>query len=155
MYLTKDEFIILSGLKQGYKLFQIGQEYNISIGMNDPRIVSLCKKYGVDNYNIKALIQKADLNKAVVINNRNEIPYFQYNGYELVETVKICKKDIKELVVFFNNFVKDDDKYYDIITYYDGLCSYIKLIDKENNKEYSIRTVIDGEEENGSENNWK
>ena len=129
--------------------------YNIAVGMNDPRIVSLCKKYGIYNYNVNELIKKADLNKAVVINKREEIPYFRYNGYELVDSIKICKKDIKELVVFFNNFVKDDDKYYEMITYDDGFCSYLELIDKENNKKYTIRSIVDGEEKNGSENNWQ
>lgn len=151
MYLTKDEFLFLSGIKQGKQPYDVAQMYNIPYGMNDPRIMSLKRKYGVSS--LSELRQKADLNKVVVC-ERNEIPYFKYDRYCLVDTIKIRKEDVKQLNIFFEN-IDDNEKDFELQRYDDGLGYSLNLVDSENNKKYNVRCVIDGEPENGSEKNWK
>ena len=150
MYLTKDEFLFLSGLKQGMQPYQVAQMYNLRYGTNDPRIVALFEKYGVKSFS--DLIQKADLNKVVVC-ERDKIPYFKYDRYNLVRTIPICKEDVEQLSLFFKN-ISESNKEFELQTFDDGLAQSLDLVDVKTNKRYNIRWVIDGDVEYGSEHNW-
>ena len=95
MYLTRDEFLILQGIKQKMTRGQIMETYGVAMYTNDPRITSLCQKYGVDICDINwrtQLSRKADLNK-VEICTREDIPYFDYDRFELVKKIPISKAD--------------------------------------------------------------
>lgn len=151
MYLTENEVLILSGIKQGLRPYYAAKLHNIPFGMNDPRVTALLRKYGAKN--LTELREKADLNKVVVC-SRDEIPYFKYYGYSLVDTIKICKEDVKQLNIFFEA-IDENEKYFELQTDEDGLGRTLDIIDKEEEARYNIRWIIDGEIENGSEKNWK
>ena len=62
----------------------------------DPRINSLCQKYGVADR--LELVNKADLEK-VSIADIEEIPYWEYENFQLVQRIPICKKSLKNLLI--------------------------------------------------------
>ena len=64
MYLTKEELIILQGLKDNLTFAEINKKLAKSIRTCDPRIDSLCQKYGVVAR--QELVDKADLEKVSV-----------------------------------------------------------------------------------------
>lgn len=72
MYLTKEELIILQGLKNNLTFAGINKKLSKPIRTCDPRIDSLCQKYGVADR--AELVNKADLEK-VSVADIEEIPY--------------------------------------------------------------------------------
>lgn len=72
MYLTKEELIILQGLKDNLTFVEINKNLAKPIRTCDPRIDSICQKYGVAD--IQELVDKADLEK-VSITDIEEMPY--------------------------------------------------------------------------------
>ena len=64
MYLTKEELIILQGLKDNLTFAEINKNLAKPIRTCDPRIDSLCQKYGVTNR--VELVNKADLEKVSI-----------------------------------------------------------------------------------------
>ena len=64
MYLTKEELIILQGLKNNQTFARINKKLSKPIRTCDPRIDSLCQKYGVTDR--VELVNKADLEKVSV-----------------------------------------------------------------------------------------
>ncbi len=111
MFLTEDEFIILSAIKIGLNNDEIKEKFGIELIENDYRLHALYQKYGVNNIN--NLLQVADLKKIEVL-PKEKIPYYLYDGFELVHKIKICKNDVINLVKFFEN-VQDDTKEYSLI----------------------------------------
>ena len=64
MYLTKEELIILQGLKDNLTFVEINKNLATPIRTCDPRIDSLCQKYGVADR--VELVNKADLEKVSI-----------------------------------------------------------------------------------------
>lgn len=125
MYLTKEEYQILKGLKSGLSFAEINQELKTPIRTCDPRVESLCQKYGVDDRN--ELVKKADLNKATVA-NIEEMPYWKYEGSQLVQTLPICKKALKSIIQLLEQ-EEDDKKEFELIYSSNKLNKFIMLSD--------------------------
>lgn len=64
MYLTKEELIILQGLKNNQTFAEINKNLSKPMRTYDPRIDSLCQKYGVTDR--IELVNKADLEKVSI-----------------------------------------------------------------------------------------
>lgn len=111
MYLTEEEFKILQGLKLGLSFTEISKELNKSLRTCDPRIDSLYQKYGVIDR--LELSKKADLKK-VTVANIEEIPYWEYEGTQLVQSIPICKKAVENIISLLLQ-VEDDKKEFKII----------------------------------------
>lgn len=117
MFLTEDEFIILSAIKIGLNSTEIKEKLGIELIKNDSRLNALFQKYGVNSIN--ELLQIADLKKVEVL-PREKIPYYQYEGSELVHKIKICKNDVINLIKFFEN-VSDSEQEYEIMKLFDRI----------------------------------
>ena len=154
MYLTEDEFRILSGIKEGLTSQKIEEKYKIRMGMNDPRIVSLAKKYGVsisNPYKKKELREKSDLSKVKVV-SKEEMPYFQYVDLELADYIDINKRDILCLVEYFKNISSEAWwNTHRLLRTEDGLGTSLYIKDLKTNEIKNIRTNIDGEDYIGDE----
>lgn len=112
MFLTEDEFIILSALRIGLNNTEIKEKFDIELIENDSRLNALYQKYGANSIN--KLVQIADLKKVEVL-PKEKIPYYQYEDSELVHKIKICKNDVINLIKFFEN-VSDDKQEYELIS---------------------------------------
>lgn len=117
MILTEDEFIILSAIKIGLNNTEIKEKFGIELIKNDSRLNALYQKYGVSGIN--ELLQIADLQKVEVL-QKEKIPYYQYEGSELVHKIKICKNDVVNLIKFFEN-VSDSEQEYEIMKLFDWI----------------------------------
>ena len=111
MYLTKEELIILQGLKDNLTFAEINKNLAKPIRTCDPRIDSLCQKYGVADR--AELVNKADLEK-VSVADIEEIPYWEYENSQLVQSILICKKSVKNLLTLLEQ-VEDDKKEFKLI----------------------------------------
>lgn len=111
MFLTKDEFIILSAIKIGLNNTDIKEKFGIELIKNDSRLNALYQKYGASS--MDELLQIADLKKVEVL-PKEKIPYYQYEGSELVHKIKFYKNDVVNLLNFFKN-VSDNSKEYELI----------------------------------------
>jgi len=143
MFLTEEEFIILSALKIGLNNKEIKEKFKIQIYTNDPRLAALCKKYGIYGYNFKKKLVKTTDLKQITVLPINKIPFYQYEGIELVNKIKIRKKDITKLNEFFKN-VSDDSQEYELIYNEDyfNLFKFLEIKDLNTNKKYEIRNDI-------------
>lgn len=111
MYLTKEELIILQGLKNNLTFAEINKNLAKPIRTCDPRIDSLCQKYGVANR--LELVNKADLEK-VSVTDIERIPYWEYENSQLVQSIPISKKSVKNLLTLLEQ-VEDDKKEFKLI----------------------------------------
>ena len=91
------------------------EKFGIELIKNDSRLNALYQKYGVSGIN--ELLQIADLQKVEVL-QKEKIPYYQYEGSELVHKIKICKNDVVNLIKFFEN-VSDSEQEYEIMKLFD------------------------------------
>ena len=94
---------------------EIKEKFGIELIKNDSRLNALYQKYGVSGIN--ELLQIADLQKVEVL-QKEKIPYYQYEGSELVHKIKICKNDVVNLIKFFEN-VSDSEQEYEIMKLFD------------------------------------
>ena len=117
MFLTKDEFIILSAIKIGLNNTEIKEKFGIELIENDLRLNALYQKYGVSSIN--ELLQIADLKKVEVL-PKEKIPYYQYESSELVHKIKICQNDVINLIKIFEN-VSDSEQEYEIMKLFDRI----------------------------------
>ena len=117
MFLTKDEFIILSAIKIGLNNTEIKEKFGIELIENDLRLNALYQKYGVSSIN--ELLQIADLKKVEVL-PKEKIPYYQYESSELVHKIKICQNDVINLIKFFES-VSDSEQEYEIMKLFDRI----------------------------------
>ena len=117
MFLTKDEFIILSAIKIGLNNTEIKEKFGIELIENDSRLNALYQKYRVSSIN--ELLQIADLKKVEVL-PKEKIPYYQYEGSELVHKIKFYKNDVIYLIKFFEN-VTDCEQEYEIMKLFDRI----------------------------------
>ena len=153
MYLTEDEFKILCGIKIGLKSKKIKEIFGIQIYTNDPRIGSLCKKYGVkDKWE---LIDVANMKKVEVF-SQDEIPYYTYEKanankevYTLVNKIKITKQDVQRLSEFFET--TPDDCEYELIFDEDfyNIYKFITVKNLATGEKFEISTLFDGEDYTG------
>lgn len=134
MYLTEEEFKILQGLKFGLSFTEISKELNKSLRTCDPRIDSLYQKYGVIDR--LELSKKADLKK-VTVANIEEIPYWEYEGTQLVQSIPICKKAVENIISLLLQ-VEDDKKEFKII-YSANKLNKFWLLDNGDEKIYLYR----------------
>lgn len=111
MYLTKEELIILQGLKDNLTFVEINKNLATPIRTCDPRIDTLCQKYGVADR--VELVNKADLEK-VSVADIEEIPYWEYENSQLVQSIPISKKSVKNLLTLLEQ-VEDDKKEFKLI----------------------------------------
>ena len=111
MYLTKEELIILQGLKDNLTFVEINKNLATPIRTCDPRIDSLCQKYGVADR--VELVNKADLEK-VSVADIEEIPYWEYENSQHVQSIPISKKSVKNLLTLLEQ-VEDDKKEFKLI----------------------------------------
>ena len=98
-------------MKFGLSYTAISKQLGSKLVTCDPRIDSLYQKYGV-NSRIE-LLENADLNKATVV-NIEEMPYWKYEGNQLVQTWPICKKALKNIMVLLEQ-EKDDKRMFELI----------------------------------------
>lgn len=104
MYLTEEELIILQGLKENLSYAEISKKLNKPLRTCDSRIDSLYQKYGADNR--QDLVKRANLDKVEVAKIEN-IPYWQYEGTQLVQKIPVCKRDVERLLKLLEN---EDEK---------------------------------------------
>ena len=118
MYLTKEEFLVLSARKLGiHSREEISQKFKLS-----ETTIALCDKALYQKYGIKAnstveykqkLVEVADLKKVEVV-DADKMPYFEYENNVLVKKIKITKKDVLALLDYFQ-CVEDEKKEYELI----------------------------------------
>lgn len=151
MYLTEDEYKVLLGLKDGLNNTKIKEKYGVQMGMNDPRIISLARKYGIDIYNPeinfrKEIAEKADLSKVQIV-SRKEMPYFEYIDLELADYIDINKRDIEVLVKYFKNIPNEDLQHtHRLYQTDDGLGTSLCIKDLKTGEMTRLRMAIDGED---------
>ena len=134
MYLTKEELIILQGLKNNQTFAEINKNLSKPMRTYDPRIDSLCQKYGVTDR--IELVNKADLEK-VSVADIEEIPYWEYENSQLVQSITICKKSLKNLLTLLEQ-VKDDKKEFKLIYSSNKLNKFL-ILERETEKFYLYR----------------
>ena len=148
MYLTQDEFLILSALKMGFNEIETKKHFGLKLGSNDPRLAALYLKYGVKNK--QELLEKSNLKKVEVTEIEN-MPYFQYETMkgakipDLVRKIKITKNDFLLLSKFFRT-VNEPDKEFELIWYEDffNIIECLEIKDTKTNEKYELKTIIDG-----------
>ncbi len=123
MYLTKEELIILQGLKNNQTFAEINKNLAKPIRTCDPRIDSLCQKYGVADR--LELVNKADLEK-VSVTDIEGIPYWEYENSQLVQSIPISKKSVKNLLTLLEQ-VEDDKKEFKLIYSSNKLNKFLML----------------------------
>ena len=123
MYLIKEELIILQGLKNNLTFAGINKKLSKPIRTCDPRIDSLCQKYGVADR--LELVNKADLEK-VSVTDIEGIPYWEYENSQLVQSIPISKKSVKNLLTLLEQ-VEDDKKEFKLIYSSNKLNKFLML----------------------------
>ena len=123
MFLTEEEFLVLTSFKMGLSHTQVKEKLGITIHTNDTRVANLCKKYGVKNTcSIRPWITENVDMKKVQVFKQEEIPFYQYehNGkfYELVNKIKITKNDVLKLAEYFEK-VEDNKQEFELISFND------------------------------------
>ena len=144
MFLTQNEFTVLSGIIIGLTDREMQEKFHLSKTVIKQNKNALCKKYGVKEHYLE-LRHLADLKKVEVFETEN-IPYFQYENSILVQKIKINKKEVQKLYEFFRN--KPENKDYELILDDDfsNLYRNIEIKDIETGEKYPISTIIDGYE---------
>lgn len=136
MYLTSEELIILQGLKENLGYAEISRKLNEPLRTCDGRVNSLYQKYGVDNRH--DLVKRANLDKVEVARIEN-IPYWQYEGTQLVQKIPVCKRDVKRLLKLLEQ--EETRKSFNLVYSSNYLYKFMYL-EKSNKKEYIQRNKI-------------
>ena len=136
MYLTKEELIILQGLKENLSYAEISKKLSEPLRTCDSRINSLYQKYGVDNK--LDLAQRANLDKVEVARIEN-IPYWQYDGTQLVQKIPVCKRDVERLLKLLEQ--EDELKKFNLVCSSNYLYRFMYL-EMPSGKEYIQRNKI-------------
>ncbi len=141
MYLTKEEFMALSGIKLGLSYRQIARKFKTSETAVKIACHNLFKKYGV--LDRLQLFEVADLKK-VEVKEENNIPFFQYEEHFLVQKIKISKRDVINLAKLFEK-ENDNEKEYELILNEDfgNMFNLLYLKNLENNETKEVRSVTD------------
>ena len=136
MYLTKEDLIILQGLKENLSYAEISKRLSEPLRTCDSRINSLYQKYGVDNK--LDLAQRANLDKVEVARIEN-IPYWQYDGTQLVQKIPVCKRDVERLLKLLEQ--EDELKKFNLVCSSNYLYRFMYL-EMPSGKEYIQRNKI-------------
>ena len=153
MYLTDEEFKVLLGIKEGLSYGEIYHKYGVYMGMNDPRINSLLRKYCPEftPYYRTFLRQNVDLSKVKVV-SKNEMPYFKYIENQLADYIDINKRDVEQLVEYFKNLSNEPwAPTHRLYRTDDGLSSAFYIQDLKTGKRSKLRINIDGDDYVGDE----
>ena len=134
MYLTKDKLTILQGLKENLSYAEISRKLNEPLRTCDSRINSLEQKYGVSNR--IELVKRANLDKVEVVKIEN-IPYWQYDGTQLVQKIPVCKRDIERLLKLLE--AEDELKKFNLVCSSNNLYRFMYL-EMPSGKEYINKT---------------
>ncbi len=142
MYLTENEFKVLSGIIIGLNDKEMQKKFHLSLSDIKLNKNNLCKKYGAKE-SYRELKTIADLKK-VEVAEPNAIPFFEYEGSVLVKKIKITKIDVIKLVVFFNRV--PNRKEYELILDEDfgNMYRFLEIKDPVTNKKRTISSTIDG-----------
>ena len=150
MYLTEDEYKILCGLKERLNSQQIKEKYGLTVYFNDPRIGSLCKKYGVKDKS--ELRDVADMDKVEVL-SQDKIPYYTYEKaddnkevYTLVNKIRVTKRDVRRLYEFLEK--APDDNEYELIfdEDFNNIYKFLTVKNLTTGEKFEISTLIDGQD---------
>ena len=128
MYLTSEELIILQGLKENLSYAEISRKLNEPLRTCDSRINSLYQKYGVDNR--WDLVKRANFNKVEVVRIEN-IPYWQYEGTQLVQEIPVCKRDVERLLKLLEQ--EDEREKFNLVSSSNYLYKFL-FLEKTNKK---------------------
>ena len=122
MYLTKNEFSVLCGIKFALNNAQIRKKFNLSETEIKKNKINLYAKYGASD--IKELLTKADFTKLEVF-EENEIPYYEYENSLLVKKIKINKPYVTKLAEFFEKMPVNNE--YELI-FDEDYCGFYRNI---------------------------
>lgn len=136
MYLTEEELIILQGLKENLSYAEISKKLNEPLRTCDSRINSLEQKYGVDSR--QDLVKRAKLDKIEVVKTE-QIPYWQYDGTQLVQKIPVCKRDIERLLKLME--AEDEIEKFNLVYSSNYLYRFMYL-EMPSGKEYIQRNKI-------------
>ena len=148
MYLTQEEFLVLSARKMGiHKKSEIAYKFKLS-----EITVALCDNNLFKKYGIKAkssveakqkLVEIADLKKVKVV-DIDKIPFFEYENNTLVKKMKITKNDVEALSRYFEN-IEDENKVYELILDEDfnNMYRFLEIKDLSTGKKEKIISEID------------
>ena len=136
MYLTKDELTILQDLKENLSYAEISKKLNKPLRTCDSRIDSLYQKYGADNR--QDLVKRANLDK-IEVAKAEQIPYWQYDGTQLVQKIPVCKRDVKRLLKLLEN---EDEKEKFNLVYSSNYLYRFMYLEIPSGKEYIQRNKI-------------
>ena len=136
MYLTEEELIILQGLKENLSYAEISKKLSEPLRTCDSRVNSLYQKYGVDNR--RDLVKRANLDK-IEVAKAEQIPYWQYDGTQLVQKIPVCKRDVERLLKLLENEKKK--KKFNLVYSSNYLYKFMYL-EMPSNKEYIQRNKI-------------
>ena len=141
MFLTQNEFAILSGIIIGLTDREMQEKFHLSEKIIKQNKYALCQKYGVKEHYIE-LKQLANLKKVEVVEIEN-MPFYEYENSILVKKIKINKTEAKKLYDFFKN--KPENKDYELISDNDfsNLYRSIEIKDIETGEKYPINTIVD------------
>lgn len=136
MFLTKDELTILKGLKNNLSYTEISRKLKVPLCTCDSRINSLYQKYGVDNRN--DLINNANIENVELAEIQN-IPYWQYDGIQLVQKIPVCKRDIERILKLLE---QEDEKERFNLVYSSNYLNKFMYLEKSAGKDYIYRNKI-------------
>ena len=102
----------------------------------DSRVNSLYQKYGVNNR--QDLVKRANLDK-IEVAKAEQIPYWQYDGTQLVQKIPVCKRDVKRLLKLLEN---EDEKEKFNLVYSSNYLYRFMYLEIPSGKEYIQRNKI-------------
>ena len=135
MYLTKNEFSVLCGIKFALNNAQIRKKFNLSETEIKKNKINLYAKYGASD--IKELLTKADFTKLEVFED-NAIPYYEYENSLLVKKIKIKKTYVTKLTEIFEKMPVNNE--YELIYNedYSGFYRNISIKDLKTGKKKEV-----------------
>lgn len=136
MYLTEEELIILQGLKENLSYAEISKKLSEPLRTCDSRVNSLYQKYGVNNR--QDLVKRANLDK-IEVAKAEQIPYWQYEGTQLVQEIPVCKRDVERLLKLLEN---EDEKEKFNLVYSSNYLYRFMYLEIPSGKEYIQRNKI-------------
>ena len=123
-------------MKENLSYAEISKRLSEPLRTCDSRINSLYQKYGVDNK--LDLAQRANLDKVEVARIEN-IPYWQYDGTQLVQKIPVCKRDVERLLKLLEQ--EDELKKFNLVCSSNYLYRFMYL-EMPSGKEYIQRNKI-------------
>ena len=84
------------------------------------------------------LVKRANFNKVEVVRIEN-IPYWQYEGTQLVQEIPVCKRDVERLLKLLEQ--EDEREKFNLVSSSNYLYKFL-FLEKTNKKEYIQRNKI-------------